>query len=147
VIAPGFELLRSAKDSYTYPAEGWYWFDSLELACGFFNVPVPTEFNQGTTFLPDGLSPNWDGFNAYMLTDPTFKSYRDIVRQSDGDLNSALFDGYLLIATNGVGAFKIVWDGWCQASGVTPEYREAIASVAAYFNLPIEFIDVVSGAS
>jgi hypothetical protein len=28
VIGPSFALRRAKKDTYTYPVEGWYWFDS-----------------------------------------------------------------------------------------------------------------------
>jgi hypothetical protein len=145
VIAPGFELLRSAKDSYTYPVEGWYWFDSLEQACTFFDVPVPSEFNQGTEFIPSNGGTNWDGFNAYMLTDPVFKTYRDTVRAIDGDLNAALFNAYALIERNGVAAFTLVWSQWTQSSGITTEDRETIATVAESFDLPVEFVEVIRG--
>lgn len=40
VFGPGFTLLRDEKDSYSYPVNGWYWFDSAEEAAAFFNVNV-----------------------------------------------------------------------------------------------------------
>jgi hypothetical protein len=33
-----FSLLKENKDAYSYPVEGWYWFDSEEEAKTFFNV-------------------------------------------------------------------------------------------------------------
>lgn len=38
VVGPGFELLAENKDTYSYPVAGWYWFDTLELAMGFFST-------------------------------------------------------------------------------------------------------------
>jgi len=38
-----FQLFRNQHDTYTYPVEGWYWFDSQEEAYTFFNIPLPTE--------------------------------------------------------------------------------------------------------
>lgn len=32
-------LLRETKDQYTYPFEGWYWFDSETEARQFLNIP------------------------------------------------------------------------------------------------------------
>jgi hypothetical protein len=29
VYAPNFELLRENKDNYTYPIDGWVWFDEI----------------------------------------------------------------------------------------------------------------------
>jgi hypothetical protein len=89
--------------------------------------------------------PNWDGFNAYMLTDSMFKTYRDTVRAIDGDLNAALFNAYALIERNGVAAFTLVWVQWTQLSGITTEGRETIATVAESFNLPVEFVGVIRG--
>lgn len=34
------QLLRQQKDSYVYPIEGWYWFNSLTGACAFWDLEV-----------------------------------------------------------------------------------------------------------
>lgn len=39
VYAPTFTLLKEDKDIYTYPTDGWYWFDSEDEAREFFNLP------------------------------------------------------------------------------------------------------------
>ena len=44
VYGPGFTLLVADKDTYTYPVEGWYWFDTAEEAATFFGVSVD-DFN------------------------------------------------------------------------------------------------------
>jgi hypothetical protein len=95
--------------------------------------------------IPELVTPDWDGFNAYMLTDTTFKSYRDTVRAIDGDLNAALFNAYALIERNGVAAFTLVWGQWIQLSGITTQHKNTIATVAESFNLPNEFVEVVRG--
>lgn len=45
VLGPydSFSLYREHKDTYTYPVEGWYWFNSEEEAYIFFNLPYPPE--------------------------------------------------------------------------------------------------------
>jgi hypothetical protein len=40
VYGPGFTLHRDSKDDYTYPVQGWYWYDSAELAAQSFQVRV-----------------------------------------------------------------------------------------------------------
>ena len=47
VLNANYELRRENKDSYTYPIDGWYWFDSEEAARAFFGLP-PIENNSGT---------------------------------------------------------------------------------------------------
>jgi hypothetical protein len=105
------------------------------------------EYRQEWTVSPKPVvvTPNWDGFNAYMLTDSMFKNYRDTVRAIDGDLNAALFNAYALIERNGVAAFTLVWSVWTQLSGITTQHKNTIATVAESFNLPIEFVEVVRG--
>ena len=40
VIFPdGREIYIDNKDSYQYPVEGWYYFDTIEEAKVFFNIP------------------------------------------------------------------------------------------------------------
>ena len=34
-------LTKENKDSYTYPVDGWYWFESEQEARVFFDLPFP----------------------------------------------------------------------------------------------------------
>jgi hypothetical protein len=34
-----YVLNRDLKDTYEYPLDGWYWFDTAEEAYSFFNIP------------------------------------------------------------------------------------------------------------
>lgn len=43
VYAPSFTLLAEEKDSYTYPVNGWFWFDSQADAYANFGLPLPEE--------------------------------------------------------------------------------------------------------
>jgi hypothetical protein len=36
-----YELFKETKDDHTYPIDGWYWFDSIEEAREFYNIPAP----------------------------------------------------------------------------------------------------------
>jgi hypothetical protein len=33
-----YRLFRNEKDTYTYPIDGWYWFDTEQEAYDFFGV-------------------------------------------------------------------------------------------------------------
>lgn len=37
VHTPSISLLAENYLNYTYPVEGWYWFDTIEEATSFFN--------------------------------------------------------------------------------------------------------------
>ena len=40
VLNKDYELRSETKDEYTYPVDGWYWFDSKEEAYEFFGVEL-----------------------------------------------------------------------------------------------------------
>jgi len=46
VLDPNFELRAESKDKHTYPVDGWYWFDTMEDAYAFFNIPMPEGENE-----------------------------------------------------------------------------------------------------
>lgn len=39
VLNAAYELRRETHTQYVYPVHGWYWFDSLEEANVFFEIP------------------------------------------------------------------------------------------------------------
>ena len=38
VLNAEYELRAETKDTYTYPVDGWSWFDTLEEAKAFFGI-------------------------------------------------------------------------------------------------------------
>ena len=47
VQAPGFTLLAEDKDSYTYPVDGWYWYDTDEDASLALGITIGGEEPNG----------------------------------------------------------------------------------------------------
>lgn len=43
VLNKDYELKKENKDNYTYPVNGWYWFDSESDARVYFNMPTEEE--------------------------------------------------------------------------------------------------------
>jgi len=41
VLNESYQLYKEYSDTYTYPVDGWYWFDSHEEAYAFFNLEPP----------------------------------------------------------------------------------------------------------
>lgn len=39
VTGPSFDLIKEDRHLYTYPVDGWYWFDSADAALEFFELP------------------------------------------------------------------------------------------------------------
>lgn len=40
IYTPTSSLLKENKDDYTYPIDGWYWFDDEDSAYSFFNIDI-----------------------------------------------------------------------------------------------------------
>lgn len=40
VSGPDWDLIAELRDSYAYPFEGWYWFESEIDARAFFGLPA-----------------------------------------------------------------------------------------------------------
>lgn len=34
-------IYREYKDTYAYPIDGWYWFDTIQEAYTFWNLQIP----------------------------------------------------------------------------------------------------------
>lgn len=52
VFNANYDLRAETKDDHEYPIDGWYWFDSVEEAYGFFDVEMPEE-TQSTSGIMD----------------------------------------------------------------------------------------------
>ena len=44
-VNSNYELYKEQKDTYTYPVDGWSWYDSEQAACSGNGIPYvpPTE--------------------------------------------------------------------------------------------------------
>lgn len=42
VTTPTFELTLETKNNFTYPIDGWYWFDTIEQAYAHFGITNQT---------------------------------------------------------------------------------------------------------
>ena len=40
VLNKDYELRKETHQNNTYPIDGWYWFDSLEDACNYFQLNI-----------------------------------------------------------------------------------------------------------
>lgn len=43
VLNDNYELRKETKDDYTYPVDGWYWFDTRQEALDFFGIVEETD--------------------------------------------------------------------------------------------------------
>jgi hypothetical protein len=51
VLNKDYELRRENKDHYTYPVDGWFWFDNEDEAYVYFNIEKPLLEDQNNEFI------------------------------------------------------------------------------------------------
>ena len=95
--------------------------------------------------MPEPVVPNWDGFNATMLSNVAFNQTMGMVMQSAPAVAVALPAALSQVAVNGVSAFALAFNAFCQVGQVTTQQRDTWADIAESFDLPVEFVDAVRG--
>jgi hypothetical protein len=87
--------------------------------------------------------PNWDGFNAGMLTNTEFNQFTGVVMQLAPSVALALPTALAQVSTNGLQSFTLVFNVFCQIGQVSVEQRETWAQLAEDHNLPVDFIESI----
>lgn len=70
VRAPDYDLFADQRDTYTYPVDGWYWFDSLDEAIAAFAMNPqaasvsPRQIRQAMNRVPYGTGTLRDAVEA-----------------------------------------------------------------------------------
>ena len=74
VFGPGLELRAELKDTYVYPIEGWYWFDTFEEAYSRLATQITiTRAQAKLALLHIGLL---DTLEAFMANPTTPRNYK-----------------------------------------------------------------------
>jgi hypothetical protein len=91
--------------------------------------------------------PQWENFNFYLLTHPSFVAYGLGVSSANPFLVPGIVERYGKVADVGVSGsgFGAYWNYFCQALEVTTEHRNEWANQAQEFNLPVDFVSVIRG--
>jgi hypothetical protein len=91
--------------------------------------------------------PNWKGFNFALFTNSDFVQYGISAQTVNPYLVPSIVERYGQITKLGLAEsdFADYWTTFCTSLSVTVEHREQWASLAATYNLPIDFIDTIRG--
>lgn len=134
-VAPNFvygpnnlELLAENKGSYTYPVEGWYWFDSDAEAAAHFGQPVGVES-------AIEVKAEWRKFNDSI---PVSISQQV---SSSPVLMMRLMRLELGAEFNGVNDKLIEYWGLLDKGFITAELRTQLNALAEACNVPIRLND------
>jgi hypothetical protein len=131
VHAPNFTLLAADHETYTYPVEGWYWFDTTEDAEAFFGL--------------NGVSnARWIEFGAAIVADPGVNQMIAAAAQNAPVLHLMLGVGLGQAAQGDARTFSTAWTAATGVGLVSPELAAHVAALATTYDLPAEFVGALN---
>ena len=132
VYAPNFTLLADQKDTYTYPVDGWSWFETTEAAEAAFGL--------------NGQSnAQWQEFAAVLSADQSVNQMIAAALQAAPVLGLMLGVGLGQAAEGKPGTFSTAW-GLALAGGlVTPQLATYVQGLTAGYSLPAQFVESLVG--
>jgi hypothetical protein len=136
VQSKDYTLIRSDKDKYSYPIDGWSWFDDAATAYTANGLPVP---NSGDIAIQTQIASDvdWEGFKNHLDTNGIYEQMLDIDFSVATDAFQAI--SFILggIETgDNIRQINIFYQVFVQKS--PPELIKALSDAIARFNIPIE---------
>jgi hypothetical protein len=136
VQSKDYTLIRSDKDKYKYPIDGWSWFDDAAAAYTANKLPVP---NAGDIAIQTQIASDadWSGFKHHLDTNGVYEQMLGV----DFDLATNAFQAISFImggieVTDNIRQLNIFYAVFDQKS--PPELMVKMAEAVARFNIPIE---------
>lgn len=73
VCSPDYTLIADEHASYTYPVDGWYWYDTADEAASALNIVTVTRAQAKLAMCKLGF---YDAINAYFNKEDTPTEYK-----------------------------------------------------------------------
>jgi hypothetical protein len=127
IYAPNFTLLADDHESYAYPVDGWYWFDTIQEAEAHFK-------------LNGAVTSRWLEFGAALAQDPTMNMFFRELDEHATILYGMLTVGMGQASEGKPRTFLAAW-GLATANGlIPPELQAHLVTLASGYELPAEFM-------
>lgn len=98
------------------------------------------------SIFPDSSSPpDWDSFNAYILSNDAFNDAVLACSTVKPAISATIATAMLKYQTEGSSLFQGIFEAFCQAANVTTEQRTIWANATKGFNLPPAFFILIQG--
>lgn len=129
VYAPGFTLLAVDQASYSYPIDGWYWFDTKQSAEQFWGLNGQS-------------SGRWVQFAEALANDEAVNQwYHALFTPQTSVTHGMISVGLGQAAQGDPQTFLAAWAQAVSVGLVVPELIEQMQALASGFDLPAAFVD------
>jgi hypothetical protein len=135
VQSKDYTLVRSDKDKYTYPVDGWVWFDNAPEAYTANGLPIP---NSGDIAIQSQIASDvdWGGFKAHLDSTGIYEQMLavDFSVATDAFQAISFILGGIEVADN-IRQINIFYQVFRQKS--PPDLVKTLNEAIARFNIPI----------
>jgi hypothetical protein len=136
VQSKDYALVRSDKDRYNYPVDGWAWFDNANYAYTANDLPIP---NDGDIAIQTQIASDidWEGFKSQLDSTGIYEQMLKV----DFSVATDAFQAISFIL-GGIGVednirqINIFYEVFAQKS--PPELIKTLSESIARFNIPIK---------
>jgi hypothetical protein len=129
-------LIRSDKDKYNYPIDGWSWFDDAATAYTANDLPIP---NAGDIAIQTQIASDvdWEGFKSHLDSTGIYEQMLavDFSVATDAFQSISFILGGIETGDN-IRQINIFYQVFNQKS--PPELIKALSDAIARFNIPIK---------
>jgi hypothetical protein len=131
-----YTLIAKEKDTYTYPVDGWQWFNDAAEAYAANGLPVPSA---GDIAIQAQIasSADWDGLKTHL---DTTGIYQQLLGVDTGLLIDASQTISLIVAgietASNIRQLNFLYGVLAQKA--PPELMESLSTAIARFNIPID---------
>ena len=143
VQASGFLLLRQDREEYTYPTEGWQWFDSKGEAIDAYGIiPPENEVEVAASF----ITPKWGSWRKEMSRLPSFQLLFQLIDQNgQGAAWAYLLNLLFQVAQDEsiIPEIVTIWQQISNDAGIHQGTKDHWAGIAEKHDLPTDFIQAI----
>jgi hypothetical protein len=131
-----YTLVRAEKDTYTYPVDGWQWFDNAADAYTANGLPVP---NAGDIAIQTQIAStaDWEGFKKHLDTSGIYQQMlgADFSLATDAFQAISFIQGGIEVNDN-IRQLNVFYQVFKQKA--SPELVKSLGEAIARFNIPIQ---------
>jgi hypothetical protein len=127
IYAPNYTLLAEDHETYSYPVEGWRWFDTIQEAEVFFQIN-------------GAVTGHWLEFGAALAQNSTMNAFFLELSQQAPILDRMLSVGMGQAAKGDSHTFLMAWQTGISLGVITPAVQAHLAALASGYDLPAEFM-------
>jgi hypothetical protein len=138
-------LLRSGRENYLYPVDGWRWFDSKEDAYQYHQIAIPS--NSEVEISANYIPAKWESWRQEITSLPSFQLLFQLI---DGAENNGVKSAWAYLVAllfrvvedeSLVKEIAALWSIISESADIHQDTKDYWASIAKKHDLPEAFVE------